>query len=124
MKQSTKVTVRTVIQAVLMTAVMLPGVVQASGIPETLPWVAGGLAVAAAATRIMALPRVQDLLDRLGLATDAPAAAATLRVAETDERPRIILSLTGPLSAHDVEQLARTVRDLARLGGGETGPRS
>jgi NAD-dependent deacetylase len=34
MKQSTKVTVRTVIQAVLMTAVMLPGVVQASGIPE------------------------------------------------------------------------------------------
>ncbi len=49
---------------------MLPGVVQASGVPESLPWVAGGLAVAAGLTRVMALPSVQSALDRLGLSTE------------------------------------------------------
>jgi len=78
MKTSTKVTIRTGIQWVVSVAVMLPGIVAASGISETVPWVAGGLAVAAAVTRVMALPSVQQALDRLGLGTgpsDSPPTA-------------------------------------------------
>ncbi|ADI05557.1 hypothetical protein SBI_02436 [Streptomyces bingchenggensis BCW-1] len=35
--------------------------------PESLPWVAGALAVAGGLARVMALPTVEQLLDRFGL---------------------------------------------------------
>ncbi|MFI8531049.1 hypothetical protein ACIGMX_12450 [Streptomyces aquilus] len=62
MKDSTKRTVRTVLQTAVGTAVALPGIVDASGIPASLPWVAGALAVAGGLARVMALPTVQALL--------------------------------------------------------------
>lgn len=62
MKDPTKRTVRTVLQTAVGTAVALPGIVDASGIPATLPWVAGALAVAGGLARVMALPSVQELL--------------------------------------------------------------
>ncbi|OIK25163.1 hypothetical protein [Streptomyces malaysiense] len=62
MKDSTKVTVRTVFQALVGVAVVLPEIVRASGVPESLPWVAGALAVAGGVARVMALPSVQGLL--------------------------------------------------------------
>jgi hypothetical protein len=43
-------------------AVALPFIVQASGVPAALPWVAGALAVAGGFARVMALPSVQGLL--------------------------------------------------------------
>ncbi|MFJ8334565.1 hypothetical protein [Streptomyces sp. NPDC094437] len=67
MNPANKRTVRTVIQGVVMFAVALPAVVSASGIPESLPWVAGALAVAAGLARVMALPVVEQFLDRVGL---------------------------------------------------------
>jgi hypothetical protein len=67
MTPANKRTVRTVIQGVVMFAVALPAIVTASGIPESLPWVAGALAVAAGLARVMALPSVEQLLDRVGL---------------------------------------------------------
>lgn len=67
MNPANKRTVRTVIQGVVMFAVALPAIVTASGIPESLPWVAGALAVAAGLARVMALPSVEQLLDRVGL---------------------------------------------------------
>ncbi|MFF5142519.1 hypothetical protein ACFY6U_22790 [Streptomyces sp. NPDC013157] len=67
MSPANKRTVRTVIQGVVMFAVALPAIVNAAGIPESLPWVAGALAVAAGAARVMALPAVEQLLDRVGL---------------------------------------------------------
>jgi len=67
MNPANKRTVRTIIQGVVMFAVALPAIVSASGIPESLPWVAGALAVAAGLARIMALPAVEQLLDRVGL---------------------------------------------------------
>ncbi|MEU9972358.1 hypothetical protein [Streptomyces sp. NPDC051014] len=62
MKDSTKRTARTVLQAAVGVAVALPGIVDASGIPASLPWVAGALAVAGGLARVMALPTVQGLL--------------------------------------------------------------
>ncbi|MBW8735915.1 MAG: hypothetical protein JF621_01860 [Streptomyces turgidiscabies] len=59
--------VGTVIQGVVMFAVALPAIVNASGIPEPLPWVAGALALAGGLARVMALPAVEQLLDRFGL---------------------------------------------------------
>jgi len=59
--------VRTVIQGVVMFAVALPAIVNASGIPESLPWVAGALAVAGGLARVMALPAAEQRLDRFGL---------------------------------------------------------
>ena len=43
-------------------AAALPLIVQASGVPETTAGVGVGLAVAAAVTRVMALPAVDRLL--------------------------------------------------------------
>ncbi|MFF5186477.1 hypothetical protein ACFY30_22320 [Streptomyces sp. NPDC000345] len=62
MKDTSKRTARTVLQTALGFAVVLPAVVDASGVPESLPWVAGGLAVAGGFARVMALPGVQALL--------------------------------------------------------------
>ncbi|MFI0739355.1 hypothetical protein ACH4PU_14885 [Streptomyces sp. NPDC021100] len=60
-------TLRTVLQTAVALAVALPAIVDASGIPSTLPWVAGALAVAGGLARVMALPAVEALLDRVGL---------------------------------------------------------
>ncbi|WKV74212.1 hypothetical protein AW27_023510 [Streptomyces sp. PCS3-D2] len=62
MKDTTKRTARTMLQTGLGLAVALPAIVDASGIPEALPWVAGALAVAGGLARVMALPSVQQLL--------------------------------------------------------------
>ncbi|MFJ6707037.1 MULTISPECIES: hypothetical protein [unclassified Streptomyces] len=60
-------TIRTVLQGAVAFALALPAIVDAAGIPESLPWVAGALVVAGALTRVMALPAVESLLDRVGL---------------------------------------------------------
>lgn len=62
MKDESKRTLRTIVQTALGIAVALPFIVQASGVPESLPWVAGALAVAGGFARVMALPSVQGLL--------------------------------------------------------------
>jgi hypothetical protein len=67
MTPANKRTIRTAIQGVVGFALALPAIVAASGIPESLPWVAGAVAVSAGLARIMALPAVEQLLDRLGL---------------------------------------------------------
>lgn len=69
MSTDTKRSIRTVLQALVAIAIVLPAVVDASGIPATLPWVAGALAVAGGLARVMALPGVQSLLDKVGLGT-------------------------------------------------------
>lgn len=67
MRTSTRRTIRTALQATVGIAVALPAIVAASGVPESLPWVAGALAVVAGLARVMALPQVEQLLDRVGL---------------------------------------------------------
>lgn len=62
MKDSTKRTVRTVLQTAVGIAVALPAIVDAAGVTEALPWVAGALAVAGAFARVMNMPTVQRLL--------------------------------------------------------------
>nr|WP_189269673.1 hypothetical protein [Streptomyces fuscichromogenes] len=62
MKDSTRRVLRTTVQITIGVAVALPGIVAASGVPASLPWVAGALAIAAGLTRVMALPSVQALL--------------------------------------------------------------
>ncbi|MFE3905422.1 hypothetical protein ACFXPY_35335 [Streptomyces sp. NPDC059153] len=67
MSPAAKRTIRTIIQGAVGLAVVLPAIVDASGIPASLPWVAGALAVAGGLARVMALPGVEALLDRVGL---------------------------------------------------------
>lgn len=71
MSDAAKRTARTVLQTALGLAVVLPAIVDASGIPAALPWVAGALAVAGGFARVMALPGVQRLLPSF-LRTDQP----------------------------------------------------
>lgn len=59
-----RATVRTVFAFVVALAAILPQVVEASGVDETIGWVAALLAVAGGITRIMAVPGVDDLLTR------------------------------------------------------------
>ncbi|MFF8095675.1 hypothetical protein [Streptomyces sp. NPDC016675] len=77
MSPENKRTIRTVLQTAVGGAVALPGIVDASGIPETAPWVAAGLAAAGGFARVMALPSVEALLDKfgLGLVDDADGGA-------------------------------------------------
>ncbi|MFF0630396.1 hypothetical protein [Streptomyces sp. NPDC004296] len=67
MTDATRRTIRTVMQTAVALAVALPAIVDASGVPASLPWVAGALAVAGGLARVMALPAVEQLLDRVGL---------------------------------------------------------
>ncbi|MFF5144038.1 hypothetical protein ACFY6U_30650 [Streptomyces sp. NPDC013157] len=85
MSEAAKRTLRTVVQTAVGLCVLLPAVVDAAGIPDTLPWVAGALAVAAGVTRVMAVPAVQALLPAW-LRTDTPANAdaALLSLARTE----------------------------------------
>lgn len=69
MSTEVKRTIRTVLQAIIGFAPVLPKIVEAAGIPQSLPWVAAGLAIAAAVTRVMAIKEVQELLDKIGLGT-------------------------------------------------------
>ncbi|MCX4982801.1 hypothetical protein [Streptomyces sp. NBC_00572] len=62
MSDAAKRTARTVLQSAVGIAVVLPAIVDASGVPATLPWVAGALAVAGGLARVMALDVVQTLL--------------------------------------------------------------
>ncbi|XQE81574.1 hypothetical protein ACN24L_25185 [Streptomyces microflavus] len=71
MSDAARRTARTVLQTALALAVLLPALVDASGVAATLPRVAGALAVAGAVTRVMALPGVQALLPRW-LRTEPP----------------------------------------------------
>ncbi|MEU2119991.1 hypothetical protein ABZ567_31140 [Streptomyces sp. NPDC016459] len=60
-------TARTILQVTVALALALPAIVAASGIPAALPFAAGALAVAGGLARVMALPAVEALLDRVGL---------------------------------------------------------
>ncbi|MFF7991780.1 hypothetical protein ACFZDG_18545 [Kitasatospora xanthocidica] len=62
MSDSTRRTIRTVVAVVLALASGLPLLVHTAGLPETLPGLGTVLAVAAAITRIMALPQVNAWL--------------------------------------------------------------
>ncbi|TBO60923.1 hypothetical protein EYS09_03905 [Streptomyces kasugaensis] len=62
MTDAARRTVRTVVQTTVALAVMLPAIVDAFGIPASLPWVALAVAVAGGLARVMALPGVQALL--------------------------------------------------------------
>lgn len=62
MKDSTRRTIRTVVQSALSLAAAAPLIVEASGAPETTAGVGAGLAVAAGITRVMALPAIDRLL--------------------------------------------------------------
>lgn len=80
MTDANRRTIRTAIQWTLGLAAALPGIVAAAGVPESLPWVATGLAVAAAITRVMALPAVDALMPpwlRKADTTDATKDTAT-----------------------------------------------
>ncbi|WP_406061221.1 hypothetical protein OG462_26070 [Streptomyces sp. NBC_01077] len=73
MSDAAQRTARTVLQSAVGIAVVLPAIVDASGIPATLPWVAGALAVAGGMARVMALDVVQNLLPSWLRTDSAPA---------------------------------------------------
>lgn len=62
MRDSTRRTVRTVVQSAVSLAAAVPLLVQAAGVPETTAGVGLALAVAAAVTKVMTLPVVDRLL--------------------------------------------------------------
>ncbi|WP_406439431.1 hypothetical protein OHB00_30475 [Streptomyces sp. NBC_00631] len=89
MSEAAKRTLRTVVQTAVGLCVLLPTVVDAAGIPDTLPWAAGALAVAAGVTRVMALSAVQALLPgwlRTDVATNTDATLLKLARPDTERR--------------------------------------
>jgi hypothetical protein len=71
---STRRTIRTALQTLLGLLAALPLLVSTSGLPSALPGLGVALAVAAAVTRVMALPVVENLLPAwLRTPTPAPA---------------------------------------------------
>ncbi|MFI7500528.1 hypothetical protein ACIBVL_18880 [Streptomyces sp. NPDC049687] len=89
MSEAAKRTLRTVLQTAAGLCVLLPTAVDAAGIPDTLPWIAGALAVAAGVTRVMALPAVQNMLPawlRTDTRPNDDAALLSLADAPTERR--------------------------------------
>lgn len=74
MLDSTRRTIRTVLQTGLSLAAAAPLIVDAAGISQTAWGVGAGLAVAAGVTRVMALPVVERLLPSWLRATADPDA--------------------------------------------------
>lgn len=70
MSKKNKQVLRTIIQAAVGFAVALPGLIDATGLDQTTPWIAGGLATSAAVTRLMAVPQVQKFLGWLNTEDD------------------------------------------------------
>ncbi|WP_406298051.1 hypothetical protein OG948_21205 [Embleya sp. NBC_00888] len=73
MKDSTRRTIRTLVQGALSLAAGLPVIVTASGIPQTTAGVGVVLAVAGGLTRVMATPVVDRLLPSWLRAVDPDA---------------------------------------------------
>ncbi len=82
MSEAAKRTLRTILQTAVGLAIALPAIVDAAGLPASLPWVAGALAVAGGLARVMALPAVQGLLP--GWLRTSPESASTARSAQAD----------------------------------------
>lgn len=59
-----RATTRTALAVVIALAAMLPALVDAAGIDQAWPPAAAALAIAAAITRVMALPAVEGFLER------------------------------------------------------------
>lgn len=72
MSAKTVRTIRTILQTAFGVAAGLPLILAASGIPATAAGIAVVLAVAGGFTRVMALPVVENLLDRFGLGFVTP----------------------------------------------------
>lgn len=71
MNPKTKVTIRTVIQVVLGLAVITPLLVDQVGGVESVPWLAGAVAVSGVVTRFMASDLGQKVMGALNTADDA-----------------------------------------------------
>ncbi|MDO8308553.1 MAG: hypothetical protein Q7V58_09410 [Actinomycetota bacterium] len=76
--------VRTVFQGAVGLCVMAPAIVSASGVDEKAPWVAAGLAVTGGVARVMALPAVNDWLERF-IPWLAPVPRGQRDAGETEE---------------------------------------
>jgi hypothetical protein len=89
MKDSTKRSVRTVLQAAVGLASALPMLVAAPGVLEALPWLGQAAAVAGALARVMAAPSVQRWLPswlRVEPSPDEQLAALARRTSTLDSR--------------------------------------
>lgn len=82
MRYPWRTTFRTVFQGLIGLAVALPIAVEAAGIDAAaIPWLAGALGVAAVATRIMAVPAVeQRLRDFLPFLAAVPKGEAAVQL--------------------------------------------
>ncbi len=73
MTDSSRRTVRTVLQVALAVLVALPVILDQTGItPDQAPWLAGVVAVAGVIARIMQVPAVDALLEPIGLSKGTP----------------------------------------------------
>lgn len=121
-------TIRTGFQVVLGLAVLLPFVLDASGIPETAPGVALALAVSGGVARVMALPQVDEFLERFvpWLATGVHTESANYE--EENTFIADVGAMSVPLAPLQIEvtnitglsdEVARVVRqEIDRLGRG------
>jgi len=86
MSDARRRTIRTVFQIVIGLAAGLPLLVHTAGLPDTLPGLGAVLAVAAALTRLMALPAVDGWLPDWLKAAPTKAPLPPLDPTDTDIR--------------------------------------
>lgn len=70
MSDTTRRWIRTVLQALVVAAALLPGLVNQLGL-SAYGWAAGAVAACGAVSRLMAIPAVDQLLARLGIGADS-----------------------------------------------------
>ncbi|MFR9795497.1 hypothetical protein ACL02U_06250 [Streptomyces sp. MS06] len=87
MSDANRRALRTLVQTTLALAALLPTIVDTAGLPRTLPYLGGCLAVAAGLSRVMSLPSVQRLLPgwlRADAAPNGDSALLSLASAEAE----------------------------------------
>lgn len=86
MSQAAKRTVRTVLQTAVGLLLLLPAIAGSAGLSQTLPWLAGALAVSGGLARVMALPGVEAVLPSWLRATARPQQGAAAPAGADEDR--------------------------------------
>lgn len=90
-----KKTARTALGGVITAAILLPLAIEAAGIDVTAEgwrWLGGVLVVLAAVTRVLALPQVNVMLERIGLGHDDVEAGQVVALQVQDGRAQTVVA--------------------------------
>lgn len=109
-------TVRTVIAGIITAGLLLPLAIKEAGIDVTAEgwgWLGVVLVVLGAATRVLALPQVNVVLERLGIGHDDVEAGRVVAMKPDPDGTWVVAGDASPVPTGQTLPLAATVAEIA-----------